>query len=167
MSLASLIAEIHEQQKWQVCAEVWGHLYPKPGDHDGVMVVAHSDYGDQGVVVVVHQKFEFRGVLRVWPSGKACFVGKWTKMNLYPGRIPATKPRGHWGVWPYTGKKAMPEMRESDDDYYRRNRSAVVRFLDTMNRRRLGRDGMEPTEKTAGRASARRVQEVHQHGGEG
>lgn len=248
MSLAE--TEVHEQQKWLQYEETWGHLYPKPGDHPGYMVVAHSDYSSQGVVVV-HEEFEgvesspwfyewmtgfafesmvgrdrrvtkyhnvvkwgifdgdrllfsnsdkkefwrreeaethlrevrerladsvslskvqweragerktgiweFRGVLRVRPSGKVRFVGKWTKMSLYPGRIPATKPRGHWGVWPYSQKKAIPEMRESDDDYFLRNRDAVVRFLDTMNKRRHGRDGMEPTEKTMAKTKEQRA----------
>lgn len=249
MSLASLAAEVHEQQKWQQFEETWGHLYPKPGDHPGYMVVAHSDYNDQGVSVV-HEHFEgvenspwfyewvtgfafesmaghdrrvtmrynvaewsvfdgdtlifsnsdkkafwkreeaeahlavvrerladsaslskiqwgraevrevhrvavhkiaqrtkarstgiweFRGVLRVRPSGKARFVGKWTKMDLYPGRIPATKPRGPLLELSaaYQGKrKYMKHYVEGDRDYAESNMDSVVRFLDTMNRRR-------------------------------
>lgn len=190
MGLASLAAEIHEQQKWQQFEETWGHLYPKPGDHEGVMVVSHSDYNDQGVSVV-HAQFqgvedspwvyeamtnfayrsmwprckgstlldpertkargvwEFRGVLRVYQNGKLRFVGRWTKMSLYPGRIPATKPRREDApsiaeIYEGRSRRKDPRWRESDDSYFENNRDALVRFLDTMNKRRHGRDGMEP-----------------------
>jgi len=189
VSLASLAAEVCEQQMWAQFEETWGHLYPKPGDHPGYLVVVHSDYNHQGVVVVdqefqdvenspwfydwmthfafesmagvarwiwkkrvrddgtVHRYrskeccgarktgiWEFRGVLRVNPSGKARFVGKWTKMSLYPGRIPATKTRRHFG---YIGTKlAHKDMLESDNDFMNNNRFGAVRFLETMNARR-------------------------------
>jgi len=196
MSLAELAAEVHEQQKWQQFEETWGHLYPKPGDHPGTAVVAHSDYGDQGVIVV-HAQFEgvedspwfyeamtdfavdsmlpthraphmrnvirmdkkkkagiweFRGVLRVYQNGKLRFVGKWTRMSLYPGRIPATKPRREDApsvaeIYAGRSRRADPRWRESDDSYLNANGDALVRFLDTMNQRRHGRTGMEPRRK--------------------
>jgi hypothetical protein len=157
MSLASLAAEIHEQQKWAQFQDTFGHLRPKRGvDHAGVMVVSHSDYHDQGVSIVhaqfgelesspwlyeamnefgyrslaksknrhVVKKFtdehgnereygdldqssrratgiwEFRGVCRAYANGKLHFFGKWTKMWLYPGRIPSTKSRRHASSMP-------------------------------------------------------------------
>lgn len=206
MSFASTLAQIEEDQRWQQYEETWGHLYPKPGDYPGTLVVAHSDYNNQGVTVVsrkfdvedapwfyewmtrfafdamagvsrwvwhtrtgadgVRRKYrsketvgtratgiwEFRGVLRVRPSGKACFVGTWTKMDLYPGRLPGTKPRREDA--PSMGeilhgrkRRKDPRWRESDDSYFENNRAALVRFLDTMNQRRHGRTGMEPRRK--------------------
>lgn len=79
--------------------------------------------------------YEWTGCVRYYKDGSPRFVGRWRKMELYPGRIPATKKRRHWGYFT-TGRKAPAEMMESDHDYMDNNRDAVVRFLDTMNKRR-------------------------------
>lgn len=78
---------------------------------------------------------EWVGSVRTCRDGSPRFVGRWRKMSLYPGRIPATKKRRHWGHF-VSGAKAPPEWGESDHDYMENNRFAVVRFLDTMNERR-------------------------------
>lgn len=249
MSLASLAAEVHEQQKWQQFTETWGHLYPKPGDHQGTMVVARSDYNAQGVTIV-HESFEgvenspwfyeamndfvfksmtkkrtryvertgivmewsifdgesilfsdsrkktfsrqyeaeehlrlvrtrladstslsriqyeraevrevqreiqyqdvehksvrsagiweFSGALRVYQNGKLRFIGKWMKMDLYPGRIPATRPRQRQISLSaaYQGKLKHEPYKVGDTNYLDNNAGACVRFLDTMNQRR-------------------------------
>lgn len=164
MSLGDIYAELREHQMWAQFQDTFGHLRPaRRADYPGTLVVSNSDYNDQGVSIV-HAEFaledspwlyasmndfayksmrsrgrgiwEFRGVCRACKNGKLRFIGKWTKMSLYPGRIPATKPRRHWGRFAYTGKPAPNGMRESDLDYVENNIDAVVRFLDTMNARR-------------------------------
>jgi len=181
VSLGETLERIHQEQKWEAYEETWGHLHPKPGNYPGTLVVAHSEYDNEGVTVV-HAQFEnvadspwlyeamtlfayrsmwplyknsahildtkrtkargiweFRGVLRAYQNGKLRFVGRWTKMSLYPGRIPATKPRRPVLSLSaaYQGKrKYMKGYLESDNDYMAGNQDSVVRFLDTMNTRR-------------------------------
>lgn len=214
MGLADIAAGIEEEQRWGQFARTWGHLFPEPGDHPGVIVVAHSQYGDQGVIVVqqafqdvedspwfyealtyfacramrqkrvrhvtkvgtvqereilrsvtytdieytaVHSPgiWEFQGVLRVHKNGKLRFAGKWTKMALYPGRIPATRPRSpllEVNAALQGKRKYETHYVESDNDYVKSNQDALIRFLDTMNERRrenrcpTGKDGKSGTE---------------------
>lgn len=84
--------------------------------------------------------YEFQGIVRVSKSGESFrFIGRWTKMSLYPGRIPATKPRGSLldlGAALRGKRKYIEHYVESDVDYCASNRDACVRFLDTMNARR-------------------------------
>lgn len=86
--------------------------------------------------------YEFAGVCRVAERNDGQtfrFIGKWTKMSLYPGRIPATRPRGpllDLGAVLAGKRKYMKHYVESDVDYCTSNRDACVRFLDTMNARR-------------------------------